>query len=103
MLQLKQQTQTTFITADIKDAVKFSAMMHNLVDVINHNRAVRKYKSLPKEEREKYKYIYDESFDVYGMELIEDLYEFLTACGLVSLNELKENGNELELINNKNE
>ena len=97
MLQLKQQTQTTFITADIKDAVKFAPLMDNLVDTINHNRAVEKYKALPKEEQEKYRYIYDNSFDVYGTKLIEDLYNFLTACGLVSLNELKENGNELEL------
>lgn len=100
MLQVKQQTQTTFVTADIKDAVKFSGMMNNLVDVINHNRAVEKFRSLPKEEQDKYKYIYDDSFDVYGTELIEDLYNFLTACGLVHLNELKENGNELKLKEN---
>ena len=95
MLQLKQQNQKTFITADIKDAVKFAPLMDELVATINHNRAVKKFKSLPKEEQEKYKYIYDDSFCVYMTELIEDLYNFLTACGLISLNELKENGNEL--------
>ena len=100
MLQLKQQTQTTFITADIKDAVKFSEMMDNLVDTINNNRAAKKYQSLSKEEQEKYKYEYETSFSVYETKLIEDLYNFLTACGLVSLNELKENGNELELKEN---
>ena len=103
MLQLKQQTQTTFVTADIKDAVKFSSLMDNLVEVINHNRAVEKYMALPKDEKEKYKCIYDRCVDIYGIKLIEDLYNFLTACGLVHLNELKENGNELELIENKNE
>lgn len=103
MVQLKQQTQTTFVTADIKDAVKFSALMYNFVEVINHNRAVEKYRSLDKDERKKYKYLYDRCVDIHGTKLIEDLYNFLTACGLVSLNKLKENGNELELIENKNE
>ena len=103
MVQLKQQTQTTFVTADIKDAVKFAPLMDNLVDTINHNRTAKKYQSLSKEEREKYKYVYETSLSIYGIELIEDLYNFLTSCGLVSLVELKENGNELELIENKNE
>lgn len=103
MLQLKQQTQTTFVTADIKDAVKFITLMDKLVEVINHNRAVEKYRALPKDEKEKYKSLYDRCVDIYGIKLIEDLYNFLINCGLVSLNELKENGNELELIENKNE
>lgn len=102
MVQLKQQLSTTFVTADIKDAVKFAPLMDNLVDVINHNRAVKKFNSLPKEEQEKYKYMYDTSFYVYEIKLIEDLYNFLTACGLVSLNELKPNGDELKLIENTN-
>lgn len=78
MKTINQTVEVTFVAPTIQEVITMVPLMDRFIKVINMNRAYDKYKSLSKEEQEKYKRVwYASDFDNKE----EAMYKVLVQCG----------------------
>lgn len=90
MKTIKQSQEVAFNAISFRDAIVLLSIMDELTRLVNYNRAVDVYKSLPQEEQAKYRKIWKRSDIHVPHEQAEQVLELLRNLGFESQVELKE-------------
>lgn len=80
MKTIKQQAEVTYSAITIKEAILMAPLMDELIRQVNYVRALQKFTSLPKEEKEKY-YLPHGYSNIKNVEKIFDMLTQLGFCG----------------------
>lgn len=90
MKTIKQSQEISFNAIGFKDAIILLPLMDALTKMVNHNRVVTLYRSLPSENKEQYKRVYSENNFYIPEEQMEKILKVLTDLGFESMFDLKE-------------
>lgn len=90
MKTIKQQEQISFHAITLKDALTLVPLMDELVHMVNHNRRVALYNSLPKEEQDNYKNLWKKDTIHIPTQYAESMLQLLSDLGFESVLNLHE-------------
>ena len=90
MKVIKQAEEIRFCAINLKEAVILLPIMDALANMINKNRLAALWRSLPNEEKERYKKAYSENNIYISEEQTEKIFKVLHDLGFESMFELKE-------------
>lgn len=98
MQTIYQSQDVAFNAISLKDAMILLPVMDALANMINKNRLAALWRSLPIEEKERYKKAYSENNIYISEEQTEKIFKVLHDLGFESMFDLKEASlNDLEL------
>lgn len=90
MRVIKQAEEIRFCAINLKEAVTLLPIMDALANMINKNRLAALWRSLPNEERERYKKAYSENNIYISEEQTEKIFKVLHDLGFESMFDIKE-------------
>lgn len=90
MKVVKQAEEIRFCAINLKEAVILLPIMDALANMINKNRLAALWRSLPIEEKERYKKAYSENNIYISEEQTEKIFKVLHDLGFESMFDLKE-------------
>lgn len=98
MKVIKQAEEIRFCAISLKEAVILLPIMDALVNMINKNRLAALWRSLPNEDKERYRKAYSENNIYISEEQTEKIFKVLHDLGFESMFDLKEASiNDLDL------
>lgn len=86
----KQQEEVRFFSLNFKEAIVLLPLMDALTLATNHNRVAEFYNNLPKEEKNKYRRVWQRGNLDIQPEAVEKILKVLTDLGFESQIDLKE-------------
>ena len=92
MKTIKRQEEIAFNAISFKDAIVLLPLMDALTKSVNHNRVADFYDNLPKEEKDKYHRVWQQSGLEVSYEYMEAILKILQSLGFESQIDLKEAG-----------
>jgi hypothetical protein len=90
MQTIYQSQDVAFNAISLKDAVVLLPIMDALANMINKNRLAALWRSLPIEEKERYRKAYSENNIYISEEQVEKIFQVLHDLGFESMFDLKE-------------
>jgi hypothetical protein len=90
MKTIKQSQEIAFNAISFKEAIVLLPLMDALVNIVNQNRVVSLWQSLPKDDKEKYRKVYLENNIYLKENQAEKILQILSDLGFESALDLKE-------------
>lgn len=90
MKTIKRTEEVAFHAVSFKDAIVLLPLMDALVHMVNHNRVATFYENLPKEDKERYHRMWQQSGLEVSYESMESILKVLLDLGFESKIDLKD-------------